>query len=276
MRESAVNAPPEQGVANTQPERLHKQSVVFLAMARRGFLPRGLIGTTTTRKRDRAMKTTTLAALAFGLTLVGAPAFAADYDQNRGRDNQPAADEQDQNQQGERDRDRRGNKGDKGDKPGGMQKSGDDTGDRNYRNNNDNDRNRGYQRTRDYDQTRDRHNDDNNTTYRDRDRRYDNWSGDRRRVNRDWSQYRRNFKAQRRFRIGIYHAPRGYYYRRWHYGERLPIAFYARDYWLLDFIAYGLFAPPPGCVWVRYGDDALLIDTYTGEIIQVRYDVFYS
>jgi len=32
----------------------------------------------------------------------------------------------------------------------------------------------------------------------------------------------------------------------------------------------------PGYVWVRYGPDALLIDTYTGEIIQVRYDVFWS
>ena len=48
-----------------------------------------------------------------------------------------------------------------------------------------------------------------------------------------------------------------------------------RDYFLLDYIAFGLFAPPPGYVWVRYGDDALLIDTYTGEIVQVRYNMFY-
>ena len=36
--------------------------------------------------------------------------------------------------------------------------------------------------------------------------------------------------------------------------------------------AYGLFTPP-GLIWVRYDDDALLIDQYTGEILQVRYDV---
>ena len=33
--------------------------------------------------------------------------------------------------------------------------------------------------------------------------------------------------------------------------------------------------PPPDAVWVRYGDDALLIDRYTGEVIQVEYGVFY-
>ena len=33
--------------------------------------------------------------------------------------------------------------------------------------------------------------------------------------------------------------------------------------------------PPPGTVWVRYGRDALLIDRYTGEVIQVEYSVFY-
>jgi Ni/Co efflux regulator RcnB len=31
----------------------------------------------------------------------------------------------------------------------------------------------------------------------------------------------------------------------------------------------------PGTVWVRYGDDALLIDQYTGEVIQVAYGIFW-
>jgi Ni/Co efflux regulator RcnB len=34
-------------------------------------------------------------------------------------------------------------------------------------------------------------------------------------------------------------------------------------------------APPFGYQWVRSGDDAILIDANTGEILQVRYDVFY-
>jgi Ni/Co efflux regulator RcnB len=38
---------------------------------------------------------------------------------------------------------------------------------------------------------------------------------------------------------------------------------------------FGLLIPPYGYVWVRYGDDALLVDTRTGMVLQVRYGVFY-
>jgi len=91
----------------------------------------------------------------------------------------------------------------------------------------------------------------------------------------DLHTYQRNFRAPHRFHIGVYHAPRGYHYRRWTYGERLPSIFFGRDYWIGDFGAYGLMPPPPGYVWVRYGPDALLIDEYTGEIVQVQYGAFY-
>jgi Ni/Co efflux regulator RcnB len=151
---------------------------------------------------------------------------------------------------------------------------------------NDNDRRRGRinanERDRDrVDRDRDRDRFDRN---RDRDRRFDgrrdrdrDWDRDRRRDrNVNINVYRRNFESPRRYRHGKYRWPRGYDYRRYHYGQRLPVIFWRdRDYWLLDFIAFGLFAPPPGYVWVRYGPDALLIDTYSGEIIQVRYNVFY-
>ena len=30
---------------------------------------------------------------------------------------------------------------------------------------------------------------------------------------------------------------------------------------------YGLPYPPPGKQWVRYWNDALLVDTYTGEVV---------
>ena len=55
----------------------------------------------------------------------------------------------------------------------------------------------------------------------------------------------------------------------------LPVAFWARDYWLTDFNEYDLPPPPFGAVWVRVGDDALLIDQDSGEIIEVDYGVFY-
>ena len=85
----------------------------------------------------------------------------------------------------------------------------------------------------------------------------------------------RNFHSPRRFHFGAYHRPHGWYAHRWTIGEFLPSLFFARSYWLDDYNDFGLPYPPPGTVWVRYGDDALLIDRYTGEVIQVAYDVFY-
>jgi|SRR5579862_245771 len=86
---------------------------------------------------------------------------------------------------------------------------------------------------------------------------------------------RKNVVAVHRFHAGPYRAPRGYVYRRWAFGERLPGIYFAPAFWITDFLAFDLFAPPDGYVWVRYGPDALLIDRYTGEIIQVDYGVFY-
>ena len=101
-----------------------------------------------------------------------------------------------------------------------------------------------------------------------------NWRNNNWRAHR-FDQFRRNLHSPRRFRVGVYHAPRNHFYRHWSYGERLPFAYLARSYWLSNVLFYGLFAPPPGLIWVRYGPDALLVDQYTGEIVQVRYGVFY-
>lgn len=86
---------------------------------------------------------------------------------------------------------------------------------------------------------------------------------------------RRNIQVQHHYRAGQYKMPRGYAQRRWGYGERLPSSYYARNYWISNFLLYSLFAPPLGFVWVRVGNDAFLIDRYDGEIIQARYNVFY-
>lgn len=89
------------------------------------------------------------------------------------------------------------------------------------------------------------------------------------------AKFRKNVVAAHRFHAGPYRAPPGWHYRRWVFGERLPGIYFGRDFWITDFLAFGLFAPPDGYVWVRYGPDAMLIDEYTGEIIQVDYGVFY-
>jgi len=91
----------------------------------------------------------------------------------------------------------------------------------------------------------------------------------------DYSKYRRAVTAPRRFHVGTYRAPHGYSYRRWSYGQYLPSVYWGNSFWLSNFVTYGLFAPPPDAVWVRYGPDALLVDRYTGEVISVEYNVFY-
>jgi len=91
----------------------------------------------------------------------------------------------------------------------------------------------------------------------------------------DVSAFRRNFNAPKRFHANAYHRPSGWYAHRWTYGQRLPRGWYASNYWIGDFLMFGLMAPPDGYVWVRVGDDALLIDEYTGEVVQVVYGIFY-
>jgi Ni/Co efflux regulator RcnB len=87
--------------------------------------------------------------------------------------------------------------------------------------------------------------------------------------------YHQNFRAERRFRAGAYARPRGFYEHRWAWGETLPPLFWAQQYWILDFADYDLPPPPYGAVWVRVNDDAVLIDQYSGMIIEVDYGVFY-
>jgi Ni/Co efflux regulator RcnB len=86
---------------------------------------------------------------------------------------------------------------------------------------------------------------------------------------------RLNVQSSRHFRHGNYNAPQGYQARHWSYGGRLPRSYFVRDYWITDFLMFGLFAPPPDLIWVRVGNDALLVDRYSGDIVQVDYDVFY-
>lgn len=90
----------------------------------------------------------------------------------------------------------------------------------------------------------------------------------------DRNAYRHNFSAPQAYRIGPYHPPRGYTYRRYAYGQMLPRMFWSQDYILSDYWLFGLDLPPVGFEWVRYGPDALLIDTSTGEVVQTVYGIF--
>ena len=85
-----------------------------------------------------------------------------------------------------------------------------------------------------------------------------------------WNQY-----ADHSYRGQPYQPPRGWYDRRWAYGQILPAPFWARNYWLGNYWSYGLVNPPYGYVWVRYGNDALMVNIITGQILGSVYWLFY-
>ncbi len=86
---------------------------------------------------------------------------------------------------------------------------------------------------------------------------------------------RANEKAAHRYHAGQWQGPKGYNYQRWTAGQKLPAAYYAKAYQIPSYAVYGLMAPPPGAVWVRYGPDAILVERKTGEILRVEYGIFY-
>ena len=90
----------------------------------------------------------------------------------------------------------------------------------------------------------------------------------------DRAAYQHNFQAARAYKVGPYHRPAGWVTRHWGYGDRLPRAYWASQYLLADYWLFGLEVPPVDFEWVRVGDDALLIDTHTGEVLQAEYGVF--
>lgn len=89
----------------------------------------------------------------------------------------------------------------------------------------------------------------------------------------DWHSHR----ARNRwlFRLGFYHDPFGWGYRRLGYGYSLYPHYYSRSYWLSDPYRYRLPYVYGPYRWVRYWDDALLVDMRTGMVVDVIHDVFW-
>lgn len=147
--------------------------------------------------------------------------------------------------------------------------------DRRYDRNNDNrlDRRYAYNRA-------DR---DNRQYYDNRYNRDNRWHSDNRyRWNRDWRNDRRydwyGYRNQYRnhYRLGRYYAPyRDYSYRRFDIGFYLGSAFLGSNYWINDPYYYRLPAAYDGTRWIRYYDDVLLVDLYTGEVLDVIHNFFW-
>ena len=86
--------------------------------------------------------------------------------------------------------------------------------------------------------------------------------------------YQHNYQAARGYKIGPYHRPAGWVSHHWGYGEILPRAYWSSQYLLADYWLFSLEVPPAGYEWVRDGNDALLVNADSGEILQVEYGVF--
>lgn len=164
--------------------------------------------------------------------------------------------------------------------------------DRNWSSNRDqnqswNDRNRTYSdRDRNRDYQRDYRRDDNRNGWSNRDgwnnrnswssrgnnqRWSNNWRQDRR---YDWSGYRSSNRNL--FRMPRYYAPyRGYNYSRLSIGFVLGSGFYGSNYWINDPWSYRLPPAYAGYRWVRYYNDVILVDTYTGEVADVIHNFFW-
>jgi Nickel/cobalt transporter regulator len=82
-------------------------------------------------------------------------------------------------------------------------------------------------------------------------------------------------RAINQVHVAPFTYPQGWGYRRWAVGAALPPIFLVPDFIYTDWPSLGIEPPPPGCEWVRYGPDLLLVDMSTGQIIDVTYDVFY-
>ncbi|WP_294442737.1 RcnB family protein [uncultured Sphingomonas sp.] len=102
------------------------------------------------------------------------------------------------------------------------------------------------------------------------------WNRDWRRDTRyDWNRWRATNRNA--FRLPRYYAPSGwdYGYRQFGIGAVLSSVLFAQNYWINDPWAYRLPEADGPYRWVRYYNDALLVDVYSGEVVDVINDIFW-
>ncbi|CAN5212204.1 hypothetical protein BH09PSE3_BH09PSE3_02770 [soil metagenome] len=100
--------------------------------------------------------------------------------------------------------------------------------------------------------------------------------------NRDWRRDQRyNWQSYRSSNRNFYRLPRyespygyGYGYRRFGIGAYLDSVLFSQDYWIDNPYEYRLPEAYPPYHWVRYFNDALLVDDETGYVVDTIYDFF--
>lgn len=58
------------------------------------------------------------------------------------------------------------------------------------------------------------------------------------------------------------------------FGGKLPEIYRAEKYWIKNYADFRLDPPAADQAWVRYGDDALLIDVSSGTVVRIESGVF--
>lgn len=104
---------------------------------------------------------------------------------------------------------------------------------------------------------------------------YRRWDRDWRRDDRyDWRSYRNTHRHY--YRLGRYNPPyRHYGYSRLSIGFVLDSLFFGRSYWVNDPWQYRLPQVYGPYRWVRYYDDVLLVNIYSGEVVDAIHDFFW-
>jgi Ni/Co efflux regulator RcnB len=97
-----------------------------------------------------------------------------------------------------------------------------------------------------------------------------NWRNNR---TYDWNHWRRNHRSL--YRVHRYRDPYGWAYQLFSVGWRIWPGYYGSAYRINDPWMYRLPPAPPGTRWIRYYNDALLVDTWTGEVIDVIHNFFW-
>ena len=100
------------------------------------------------------------------------------------------------------------------------------------------------------------------------------WSGNWR-DNRRYDWYNHRHRNRSLFHLGFYLDPFGWGYQRYNIGWRMWPSYYGSQYWLNDPWQYRLPYAPPGYRWVRYWNDAVLVDTWSGQVVDVMYNFFW-
>jgi Ni/Co efflux regulator RcnB len=96
---------------------------------------------------------------------------------------------------------------------------------------------------------------------------------DRRDRRQDWRDYRETHRAV--YRRPAYVGPHGYAYRPVAIGHRFEPVYYERRYVIADPWTYRLPPPLGWTRWVRYGDDAVLVNIRTGRVVEVHNHFFW-